>query len=229
MDKKCFFVTPIGEEGSEERNNSDTLLQYFIEPVCHELGIEVIRVDKLTTVDNIDRTIIEHLRNDDLVIVDMTFSKPNVFYEFGYRSALNKPLIPMVKRGHSIPFDVTTLRTIEYVTDDLTKVDSIKERLTQTIETFNLDEIEDDHHDDHHDVQTNSTDISLLKIQDQLEEIRNSIIFSNKNVISHISEDSKSKESIEEKLFSEMLSDPKKFDSLLQMQNQIDKFNKKGK
>jgi hypothetical protein len=33
-DKVCFYVTPIGEDGSEERKNSDLFLSHLIEPVC---------------------------------------------------------------------------------------------------------------------------------------------------------------------------------------------------
>jgi hypothetical protein len=33
MDEKiCFFVSPIGDDNSEERKNSDTVLKYFLDP-----------------------------------------------------------------------------------------------------------------------------------------------------------------------------------------------------
>lgn len=137
--RKCFFVTPIGDEFSAERKNSDTLLKHFIDPICKSLNFEVIRIDQLNSVDSIDRSIIEHLETDDLVIADLTGSNPNVFFEFGYRQALKLPLIPLIMVGEKIPFDVSTLRTIHYVTNDLDKVEEIKNKISQTINSFEFD------------------------------------------------------------------------------------------
>lgn len=137
--KKCFFVTPIGEDDSLERKNSDTVLKHIIKPVCENLGFEVIRVDQLHTVDRIDHTITEYLTESDLVIVDLTYHNANVFYEFGFRQALKLPLIPLITEGESIPFDVNTLRTIYYVTTDLDKVENVKNKLSETIKHMNFE------------------------------------------------------------------------------------------
>ena len=51
------------------------------------------------------------------------FSEPirapsaNVYYEFGIAIALKKPVIPIIRRGLKLPFDVQNLDTIIY--DDL--------------------------------------------------------------------------------------------------------------
>lgn len=137
--KKCFFVTPIGSDDSPERKNSDTVLNHIIRPVCESLQFEVIRVDELHTVDKIDSTIIDYLNSSELVIIDLSYHKPNVFYEFGYRQALGLPLIPIITEGSTIPFDVTTLRTIPYVTNDLDKVANVKKKIAETIKTMDFD------------------------------------------------------------------------------------------
>jgi hypothetical protein len=41
--RKCFFVTPIGDKGSEVRIHSDQVLKHLLKPVCSELNLEVIR------------------------------------------------------------------------------------------------------------------------------------------------------------------------------------------
>lgn len=168
MSKTCFVVCPIGEENSSERKRSDTVLQYFIKPVCEQLDFDVIRVDELNTVDNIDSTVIQYLNEAELVIADMTDHNPNAFYEFGYRQALKLPLIPIIQEGEKIPFDVTTLRTIPYVTNDIAKVDKIKEKLSQTIQTFDFENL------DKPEIQEANFDGAiLLSIQDKLDEIIN--------------------------------------------------------
>lgn len=47
--KTCFVVTAIGQVGSQERIQADKVLTYLIEPVCSELNIRVIRVDREST------------------------------------------------------------------------------------------------------------------------------------------------------------------------------------
>jgi hypothetical protein len=50
LDKICFYVTPIGEEGSEQRKHADLLLGQIVEPAIEELGMDlvVVRADQMT-------------------------------------------------------------------------------------------------------------------------------------------------------------------------------------
>ena len=84
--KKCFVVSPIGEEGSEIRRRADQVYKYIISPVCEECGFEAIRVDKINQSDSITQTIIDYLTSSELVIADITGHNPNAFYEMGYRT-----------------------------------------------------------------------------------------------------------------------------------------------
>lgn len=134
--KTCFVVSPIGEENSDTRINADKLFKHIIKPVCNACDFDPIRVDKLNDANSITQTIIEHLEKSELVIADITELNPNVFYEMGYRARTQKPLIHLKRKGERLPFDVTTIRTLEYDLTDLDSVEEIKERLTQTIESF---------------------------------------------------------------------------------------------
>lgn len=139
MPKKCFFVSPIGEEQSKQRSNSDAVLKYFLKPVLDEFQYEVIRSDQEVEIVKIDSAVIKHLREDDLVICDMTGHNPNVFYEFGYRQALGLPLIPIITQGESIPMDVATLRTISYTTTDLSQLDAVKTKIRDSVQAIETD------------------------------------------------------------------------------------------
>ena len=88
--KKCFVVSPIGDEGSEIRKRADQMFKYIIAPVCEETGFEPIRVDKLNQPDSITQTIIDYLLQSELVIADITGHNPNAFYEMGYRASTGK-------------------------------------------------------------------------------------------------------------------------------------------
>ncbi len=139
--RKCFVVCPIGDEESDIRKNADKLLKHIIKPVCEMCDFEPIRVDQGVDANSITQTIIDHLDNDDLVIADLSGHNPNVFYEMGYRAKSKKPMIHLKKRGESIPFDVNTIRTLEYDLTDIDNVEEIKERLKKTIESFSYTEV----------------------------------------------------------------------------------------
>ena len=141
--KTCFIVSPIGDEGSETRNNADKLLRYVITPVCASCGFTAVRADQINDSDSITQTIIDKLTSADLVIADISGHNPNVFYEMGYRKCTGKPIIHLKKKGDDIPFDVNTVRTFEYDLTDLDNVEEIKSRLQQTIEATSFGTADD--------------------------------------------------------------------------------------
>lgn len=134
--KTCFVVCALGTENSQTRRYSDKVLKYLIDPVCRELGFDVTRSDKINATDKIDETIINYLKTADLVIIDMSEHNPNVFYEFGFRHSTGKPFIPIrTKTSEKIPFDVSTLRTIEFTTE-VDDIEQAKRQLKETIKSI---------------------------------------------------------------------------------------------
>lgn len=134
-EKICFIVTAIGESGTPTRERADNVYKYLIAPVCEELGYKPVRVDHVNAVDNINATIINYLKTAPMVIADMTDHNPNAFYELGFRQALELPLVPIIRVGERLPFDVMTTRTIFYDTD-VSKIEESKENLKSKIQSF---------------------------------------------------------------------------------------------
>ena len=134
-EKICFIVTAIGESGTPTRERADNVYKYLIAPVCEELGYKPIRVDHVNAVDNINATIINYLKTAPMVIADMTDHNPNAFYELGFRQALELPLVPIIRVGERLPFDVMTTRTVFYDTD-VSKIEESKENLKSKIQSF---------------------------------------------------------------------------------------------
>ena len=97
-DKTCFVVTAIGSPGDATNKHANKVLRNLIQPVCEELGYNVVRVDQESSSGNINDSIISHLKHDHLVIADMTGHNPNAFYELGFRQALELPLVPIIER-----------------------------------------------------------------------------------------------------------------------------------
>lgn len=138
INKKCFIVCPIGEDGSNVRKNSDQLLNHILKPVCAEKGFECIRIDELSNSGSITESILKHLNEANLVIADLTEHNPNAFFELGYRTALGKPTIHLKRKDEKIPFDISSIRTFDYDLTDLDSVSEVKNRLSQAIDTFDF-------------------------------------------------------------------------------------------
>lgn len=130
--KKCFFVTPIGDEGSTERRDSDFVMKNFLTPVAEQLGFEVLRSDLLNSTDKIDDTVVQQLEESELVVIDLTGFNPNVMFEFGIRYGLEKPFVVIAQDLSKLPLDVRNIRVLEY-TVTAPNIDSIKEKLAAMI------------------------------------------------------------------------------------------------
>ena len=177
---KCFVISPIGEEGSEIRKRADQVYKYIISPVCEECGFEAIRVDKVNQSDSITQTIIDYIKESELVIADITGHNPNAFYEMGYRASIGKPMIHLKEKSEKIPFDIAGIRACDYELSDLDSVAEVKARLTKTIGTmsFELDDIENKKELQGQDIVRNDNTqlLSVLyEIQDEIAGLRSEI------------------------------------------------------
>lgn len=124
--KICFFITPIGEDGSEPRKHADMVLKHVLDPAAKENGLEVVRADKIERSGLITQQIFEQLVKAKVCVADLSFSNANVFYELGVRHTCKLPAVQMIRKGDKIPFDVAQGRTITIDTSDIY---SISERL----------------------------------------------------------------------------------------------------
>ena len=115
----CFFITPIGDEGSEARKHADMVLKHVLTPVAQAHGLTVVRADKMDRPGLITQQIFEQLVRAKLCVADLSFSNPNVFYELGVRHTCKLPTIQLIRRGDKIPFDVAQGRTIIIDTSDV--------------------------------------------------------------------------------------------------------------
>jgi hypothetical protein len=115
----CFYVTPIGEDGSEHRKHSDLFLSSIVEPALEQFQLKVIRADTIEKPGTITRQIIEYLIKSRLVIADLSFHNPNVFYELAIRHAARLPVVQIIRAADRIPFDLSQSRTIKIDTTDI--------------------------------------------------------------------------------------------------------------
>jgi hypothetical protein len=119
FDSACFYISPIGDEASEFRKHSDLFMGTFIEPVLSQFDLRLIRADKINEAGMITSQMIEYIARSKLVIADLSFHNPNVFYEVALRHAIRKPIVQLIRRADRVPFDVQPFRTIMIDTTDI--------------------------------------------------------------------------------------------------------------
>jgi hypothetical protein len=115
----CFYISPIGEDASEHRRHSDLFLGSLVEPALEEFHLKVVRADKIGKPGMITPQILEYIVKSKLVIADLSFHNPNVFYELSLRHACRLPTVQIIRKCDRIPFDLDQVRTIQIDTTDI--------------------------------------------------------------------------------------------------------------
>ncbi|HKC82290.1 MAG TPA: nucleotide-binding protein [Gemmatimonadaceae bacterium] len=129
--RTCFLIAPIGLAGSEVRRRSDLLFEHVIRPATQAAGYELLRADQINVPGPITGQIVRLLLEADLVVADISGLNPNVMYELGIRHAARRPVIQLVTKGESIPFDIANIRTIVFDVTSLDSADAARQTLIQ--------------------------------------------------------------------------------------------------
>jgi len=228
--KTCFIISPIGSEGTETRKRSDTLLNYVLKPICSECNFEATRVDELNTGDSITKKIIELLDCSDLVIADLTELNPNVFYELGYRTALNKPTIQIKAKDTPLPFDINTIQTFDYNVTDLPDIAHFKSRIKQTIQSYKFDSPTTTLDSEKQQTNFNSVILQeIYKIQDMVNQVNQKLTTSDSSTISMLVDkltqaNAKTPEiTAIETLLPEIINNPDSFAKIIEISKKLNK------
>ena len=118
--KKCFIIMPITTpEALVREYNGDPdhfthVLDCLFSPAIEKAGFDPIP-PKSKGSDIIQAEIIKHLASGELVLCDMSILNPNVFFEFGIRTALDKPVALVVDdKTEPVPFDTSIINFHKY-------------------------------------------------------------------------------------------------------------------
>jgi len=91
---RCFFASAVGKD------DVDAIYDHCVLPVLKKLSVQALRVDRLEHNEDIDNKIFEFLGKADFVIADLTYARPSVYYEGGYATGKDKPVVYIVRHDH---------------------------------------------------------------------------------------------------------------------------------
>lgn len=111
---RCFVISPIGEDGSSIRNHADFFFEKIVLEVLSRASInmEASRADKFHFAEMITERIFSEILHSDLVIADITYHNPNVFYELAVSHFLRKKVVVCKTPTTKIPFDTNNFRIL---------------------------------------------------------------------------------------------------------------------
>jgi nucleoside 2-deoxyribosyltransferase len=138
MGKTCYIIGPIDKPESLKRKWADFIMKEVIKPIVMECGYEAPqRSDKDLSQALIMIGVIQQMLDADLVFADLSYRNANAYYELGIRHCIQKPVIHLIKKKQSPPFDLKDHRVI-FIDWDSKMIqeaqEAIKERI-RAIET----------------------------------------------------------------------------------------------
>lgn len=132
--KSCFVIMPISNQPGYDPGHFSLVYEDIIKPAIELAGMKPIRADETVNTNLIQLDILRKVIESDIAICDMSAKNPNVFYELGVRQAFDKPTVLMIDDVTSAPFDVSSLRYVDYKKDMRYRDVKIAiERLAQTL------------------------------------------------------------------------------------------------
>lgn len=118
---RCFIIMPIttpeitpGSHYCSDPEHFKDVLKFIFIPAVEAAGYKAIPpIAKGSELIHSD--IIKHLESAEMVLCDMSCLNANVFFEWGVRTALNKPVC-IVKDDQTgkVPFDINNLNHYQY-------------------------------------------------------------------------------------------------------------------
>jgi hypothetical protein len=133
FETECFFIAPIGGEGSPERERSDGVRDVIVAPAVAELGMSVVRADQIAQPGQITHQVIEHVLSARGAVADLTGRNANVYYELAVRHAAGRPVVLIAEEEERLrlPFDLSQMRIIFFQHTNLTSAGRAKTEIVE--------------------------------------------------------------------------------------------------
>jgi hypothetical protein len=96
----CFVVMPYGKRPvADVEVDFDAIFDGYIKPAATAAGFAVVRSDRDVASGVVMPRLFQSIYGAELVIADLTYQNPNVYYELGVRHALRAQGTLLIRRG----------------------------------------------------------------------------------------------------------------------------------
>jgi hypothetical protein len=123
----AFVLMPMDRENPELEDVYETIKQ-----VCDSFGVHAYRADEIQHQDRITDLILSEIKLCELLVADLSYERPNVYYEIGYAHALQKRPILYRKNGTRLHFDLSVHNVPEY--RNITELKSLLHKRLEAIQ-----------------------------------------------------------------------------------------------
>lgn len=136
---ECFFIAPIGSDGSSVRKRSDGVRDFVVKEAAAACGLETRRADEFGEPGQITSQIVEHCLKAKMCVADLTGGNENVYYELSVRHGQQLPVVLIADADTTLPFDVGQARVIFFDHADLSSAlkarEEVKEQIRAALES----------------------------------------------------------------------------------------------
>lgn len=105
-----------------------------IKRTCKELEYKAERVDDIQFTGKISEKIQSCIKLSELVVADLTYERPNVYYEVGFADAYEKPLLLVARKGTKVHFDLQGNKVLFY--RNMTELEKLLSKAIKGLVTY---------------------------------------------------------------------------------------------
>lgn len=116
----------------------------LIERAAKNAGFRPQMVYESESTSIIQKNIITSIYYNEIIVCDVSGRNPNVMFELGIRLCVNKPVVIIKDTDTSYPFDIATIKYIEYPTclefhKTLSFINTLSKHIKSTYDTYKND------------------------------------------------------------------------------------------
>ncbi|MEO8150775.1 MAG: hypothetical protein ABI723_24290 [Bacteroidia bacterium] len=138
----CFVVMPFGikkfNDGTERVYDFDKVYRVIIQKAVLDAGLTPLRADETKGSRMVHTDMFKDLRDQPMVLIDLSLNNPNVYYEMGVRHVMSSHgTVLICRKGTTLPFDIALSRVIFYDFDganlDWEESEKVKSQITECL------------------------------------------------------------------------------------------------